>query len=479
MDTQIIKQLLNSIDLPIDWISLRVIRESNQHRQMRNGIPDVNGIQDNLGVMVEVLANNQMGYGATHLLTPKGVQDAARYAYEQAVTASRYGIYPWKIEHRPPMVGEYISPQINDFNSLSAGEINGILSKICDALKIDDRIIQTQAAIVTKHLESWYISSNGSDIYQNFNLIITDYAATAQEGSVIQKRTDNGWMSRCFQGGLEYFDQPELWDRIQRIGNQAVELLTAEECPQERTNLVLAPDQMLLQIHESVGHPLELDRILGDERNYAGGSFVKPEDFGNLVYGSPLMNVTFDPTIQGEFASYGFDDLGVPAKKEYLIKDGILLRGLGSVESQYRSGLPGVACSRSCNWNRPAIDRMANINLEAGLDSFKDLIKNIERGVYMEANKSWSIDDRRHKFQFSCEYAKLIENGQLTKTLRNPNYRSTTPEFWGNLTGLGNQDTWQMFGSPVCGKGEPNQIIWVGHGSPIAVFSNVEVFGSN
>ncbi len=234
---------------------------------------------------------------------------------------------------------------------------------------------------------------------------------------------------------------------------------------------------MMLQIHESVGHPLEIDRILGDERNYAGGSFVKKTDFGKLVYGSPLMNITFDPTVPGEFASYAFDDTGAVATKEYVIKDGILHRGLGSLESQARAGIPGVACARACSWNRPAIDRMANLNLEPGNASFAEIIADIEHGVYMESNRSWSIDDRRYKFQFGCEYAQLIENGKLTKTLRNPNYRATTPEFWHSLIQLGDASNWQIYGTPYCGKGEPNQAICVGHGSPVCVFANVEVFG--
>jgi predicted Zn-dependent protease len=234
---------------------------------------------------------------------------------------------------------------------------------------------------------------------------------------------------------------------------------------------------MMLQIHESVGHPLELDRILGDERNYAGGSFVKPSDFGTLAYGSALMNITFNPTVPGEFASYGFDDTGAPATKEYLIKDGVLRRGLGGLESQARTGVAGVSCARASSWNRPPIDRMANLNLEAGSDSVAEIIRDTEHGVYMEANRSWSIDDQRYKFQFGCEYARLIENGQLTKSLRNPNYRGTTPEFWRSLVRIGDDNSWEMYGTPYCGKGEPNQSIRVGHGSPVCAFANMEVFG--
>jgi predicted Zn-dependent protease len=268
-----------------------------------------------------------------------------------------------------------------------------------------------------------------------------------------------------------------IYRRSQKIGEQALELVAADICPSDRRDLVLAPDQMMLQIHESIGHPLELDRILGDERNYAGSSFVKLSDFGKLQYGSPLLNIVFDPTETGEFACYGYDDSGMKAEKEYLIKDGVLLRGLGSTESMRRSGVRGVANFRATSWNRAPIDRMANINLEPGTDSFDDIISSVEKGVYMESNSSWSIDDYRNKFQFGCEYGRLIENGKLTKTVRNPGYRGISTPFWRSLKKIGGPQTYSFYGTPFCGKGEPNQIIRVGHGSPLCLFENIEVFG--
>jgi predicted Zn-dependent protease len=234
---------------------------------------------------------------------------------------------------------------------------------------------------------------------------------------------------------------------------------------------------MILQIHESIGHPCELDRILGDERNFAGSTFVQLSDIGNFRYGSEIMNVTFDPGVPGEAASYAFDDTGAPAKREYLIKDGVLVRALGGLESQSRSGKPGVACQRSDGWSRAPIDRMANLNLEPGRDAFEDIIASIEHGVYMEANRSWSIDDFRNKFQFGCEYGKLIEDGRITRTLRNPNYRGISSNFWRNLFKVGDGSTFRAFGAPNCGKGEPNQVLFVGHASPVCAFRGVEIFG--
>ena len=221
----------------------------------------------------------------------------------------------------------------------------------------------------------------------------------------------------------------------------------------------------------------EASSILGDERNFAGSSFVNLEDFGTLQYGSELMNIVFDPTVDNQLASYNYDDGGMPATKEHLIKDGVLIRGLGGIESQIRSGVDGVSNLRASSWNRIPIDRMANINLEPGVSTKEEIIGSIERGVYMESNRSWSIDDYRNKFQFGCEYAKLIENGELTKVVKNPNYRGITNPFWRSLSMTGNEDTYEVFGTPNCGKGEPNQVERVGHASPLCKFDKVQVFG--
>jgi predicted Zn-dependent protease len=242
-------------------------------------------------------------------------------------------------------------------------------------------------------------------------------------------------------------------------------------------DLLLMPDQMMLQIHESIGHPLELDRILGDERNYAGTSFVTRDMFGHYRYGSPLLNVTFDPTLPQELASYAYDDEGTVAEKVWLIRDGILERPLGGHLSQLRSGLPGTANARASGWNRPPIDRMANLNVEPGASTLAAMIAAVERGVLMRTNVSWSIDDSRNKFQFGCEWGELIENGRITHVVKNPNYRGVSSTFWRSLAQVGNADTFEVHGTLYCGKGEPNQAIDVGHAAPPCLFSGVEVFG--
>lgn len=461
----------------IDWIGFRRVRETTTLRQARDGKPQSNESHTTLGVMVEVLAQGQFGYAATTRTDPESLLAAVARAERQALQAAPHALHRFTVKERPPVRDRHVSAFVQPLSSSDAGEINRLLVEICEKLKRSPKIIRTGAFVQTVETEVDFVSTNGSDGRQEFQLITTDFEATAQDGSTVQKRTDGGLRGRSYQGGWEHLRTPDLWERVERVAEQSLELVAAPECPTGTMSLVLMPDQMMLQIHESIGHPLELDRILGDERNYAGWSFVKPSDFGTLQYGSPSMNVTFDPTVPQEFASYAFDDTGTPARREHLIQDGKLVRGLGGLESQARLGVPGVANARASSWNRPAIDRMANINLEPGASSFEEIVSSVERGVIMESNRSWSIDDFRNKFQFGCEYGRLIENGKITRIVRNPNYRGVTLPFWRNLARVGNAATRGVYGTPYCGKGEPNQAIRVGHASPVCLFEKIEIFG--
>ncbi|MEK6578001.1 MAG: TldD/PmbA family protein [Bdellovibrionota bacterium] len=481
MTTFNIKKALGSIDLKgADWFGIREVHEKTTLRKIRDGHPELNYFFESTGWMVEVLVDGQFGYSASSERTSHAVQRAAERACEQARLASKWGIHKFSKEQRPSIQGKYVSPRIKGTmgsGRLTASDQNQILAKISKNLKISDKIIRTVATLREVSLSWRYVSSSGADLEQEFMILLPFYASTARDGAIVQTRTNGGWDHTAYQTGFEILDDPFLWEKVQKVAEQSLELIAAEDCPTEATNLVIMPDQMMLQIHESIGHPLEVDRILGDERNYAGSSFVKLSDFGNLVYGSPLMNITFDPTVPGELASYAYDDSGMAAKREYIIREGVLLRGLGGLESQARSGVPGVANFRASSWNRPPVDRMANLNLEPGTTSYNELIGSVEKGVVMWSNRSWSIDDYRNKFQFGCEFAQKIENGKLTKVLKNPNYRGITVPFWRGLKKVGNKDTYQVYGTPHCGKAEPNQSIRVGHASPVCLFENVEVFG--
>ena len=472
-----LQSLLAAVDVPADWVGIREVTETHSPRIVRDGVPEVNGCFTTQGLMVEVLADGQFGYYGTPNMTDVGISDAAKKAYAQATRAANDATFKFTDAARPANVGSYQSPFVKEMDTISPGELNKILLDAYTQLKVSDKIVSARAVVQTIQMLSRFVSSNGSDITQDFLMLEFDLSATAADGANQQTRTFGGMRGTCRQMGMEFFDKWELLVIAQKIGEQAIELLDADECPTGEMDLVIASDQMMLQIHESVGHALEIDRILGDERNYAGWSFVNMDDFGKLQYGSKLMNITFDPTLSSEFASYGYDDGGLEATREYIIKNGVLLRGLGGMESQIRSGVPGVANFRASSWNRAPIDRMANINLEPGNSSFDEIIGAVENGVYMESNRSWSIDDYRNKFQFGCEYAKLIENGKMTKTLRNPNYRGISNPFWNSLKMVGDNDTFGIYGTPNCGKGEPNQVIRVGHASPVCMFKNVQVFG--
>lgn len=464
---------LHQLHHQAEWIGIREVKETTRHCIARNGKLEKNTTFMDHGCMVEVLVDGHFAYYAAPNMTVEALQYACDRALYLAKQTAAWKTFPAGLDHRPRAKGGYQTPAQLPLHKAIAGEVIGLLIEITQKMKVSDKIVNCMAHAMLSENEITLVSSAGSEIHQQFSSITYLLRATAQEGTEIQNRSTNP----CYQGGFEILNKDTLAQQAQRIGQEALELLTATPCPTGHYDVLLSPDQLYLQVHESIGHPLELDRILGDERNYAGWSFVKPSDFGQLQYGSPLLNIVFDPAQHGEYASYGFDDAGIPATRQYLIKNGLLLRGIGGIDSQMRASIPGVSSMRASSWNRPPIDRMANINMEPGDSSFADMIAGVERGVYMTTNTSWSIDDYRNKFQFGCEYAKLIENGKLTKTLKNPNYRGITTPFWKNLKKVGDESTFEFWGSPQCGKGEPNQAIHVGHATPACLFENVEVFG--
>ncbi|HEY8280587.1 MAG TPA: TldD/PmbA family protein [Bdellovibrionota bacterium] len=456
-----------------DWAGLRYSSETTTYRVVRNDKPEKNSSSLEEGVMAEVLVDGHFGYAATADLSEAGLQRAFDQAVATTKGLSRHKAFAFSAEQRPLAKGEYRSPRQKNLDSTSLAEITDCLLAASKSMKVSGLVVNRAASAVLVQTDIQLFSSSGSAVRQSFDLVHVSCAATAAEGAESQTRT---WAPTGQWGG-EIFNRVTFATESERTAKEALELLKAENCPTGTMDLILMPDQMMLQIHESIGHPLEIDRILGDERNYAGWSFVKADDFGKLQYGSKLMNVTFDPSFSGEFASYSFDDGGYKATKEFLIEHGRLQRGLGALESQKRSGLKGVANFRSSSWNRAPIDRMANINLEPGTDSLEEMISQVKKGVLMTTNRSWSIDDYRNKFQFGCEHGRLIENGKLGKTVRNPNYRGVTVPFWNALAAVGKRETVGTFGTPYCGKGEPNQIIRVGHSSPPCLFRGVEVFG--
>lgn len=466
-----------SVARDADFWSLFTLCEQHEELSFRKGIQEPITSSTDRGALITVFKNGGLGYAGTQDLSDEGI----RKAYEQALFwAQQFSHFSLLKDIKIPFLnqsGYYQGPKGIPMKEIPLEEKIDLLRAAEKALRSHPFIIDSEAGLWSIDSQCSYENSLGAEIHQEIHRVLPSLSATANADNLTQMRTLGGMRAVCRQGGFETIKSMDLQMCAESIAKDAVDLVKAENCPSGMMDILIDPDQMMLQIHESIGHPLELDRILGDERNYAGTSFVKMEMFGSYRYGSELLNITFDPSIPEEFASYGYDDEGRKATREFLIKDGILLRPLGGSIAQARSNMPGVANARSSSWNRPPIDRMANLNLEPGESSFDSMLSSVERGIYLKSNSSWSIDDSRNKFQFGCEWGRLIEDGRLGKVVRNPNYRGISASFWRSLKMVGDPSTFVVLGSPYCGKGEPNQCIRVGHASPVCLFSDVDVFG--
>ncbi|WAJ36803.1 TldD/PmbA family protein [Pseudomonas sp. GOM7] len=458
-----------------DFWSLRHVQERRQSYWVRRHVAQAPSFVDDGGAMLTARVGGIEAYAATSDLSQAGLQAALERAEQMARALARHnllnlGDLPQPAEQADDVLPGYEQPQA------SAAHWFELLMAESALIPRDARLVDSHVGLTLTSHEQIYLNSAGACLRRAQRYVFPQLGVTASDEHDSQSRSFGG-THLARQGGAEVLQQLGVSGSAARIADEALQLLLAPNTPSGARDLLLLPDQMILQIHESIGHPLELDRILGDERNFAGTSFIRQEDFGSYQYGSPLLDVTFDPALPGELASYRHDDDGTPAERQYLIKDGILQRPLGGALSQWRSGLPGVANSRACNWNRPPIDRMANLNLEPGDQTLAELIGGIEHGILMSNNRSWSIDDARNKFQFGCEWGQLIENGELKGVVKNPNYRGISARFWRSLRAVGDASTFEILGTPYCGKGEPNQVIRVGHASPACVFAAVDVFG--
>ena len=475
--TALLQQRFAALRSSAQFFSLRHVRESSQHLAVRKNIAEPASLSIDEGAMLTVRVNGVEAYAATGDISQSGLQQALERAEACASSIAGHALLDLREHPVASTCFDYFSPNLDQpFPSLA--DCYQLLGDESASVPRDPRFVSWYAGLGVTEVEQIYLNTAGAQIRQAQRFVFPGLSVTAFDGSDSQTRSlgrDNFGQ----QGGGEVIRRCGIIGAGAKVADQALQLLLAPNAPQGKRDLLLTPDQMTLQIHESIGHPLELDRILGDERNYAGTSFVKASDFGHLQYGSQLLNVTFDPDIPEQLASYSHDDDGTPASKQFLIRDGLLLRPLGGALSQYRAGMEGVANSRAASWNRAPIDRMANLNIEPGDQSQAKLIAGIEHGILMSTNRSWSIDDARNKFQFGCEWGQLIENGELTGVVKNPNYRGISAGFWGRLSAVGDASTFEVLGTPNCGKGEPNQVIRVGHASPSCVFSQIDVFGGD
>ncbi len=476
MEMSKLKGLYNKVKPNVDFSSMRFHADKEDWLGVRQGVLEPSSSTVDTGVMLTVYHKGGMGYAATSDLSEAGLKLAFAKAVQWAADNVGSCVADYSGLKLPHPKGEFRSPVKTRWDEVPLGDKIEFLTNVCESLKVSDKVVDRDVSVWHNQSERLYLTSEGGEVYQDFDRLVPNFKVVANDGPITQWRSFGG-MAMVRQQGWELMAESGYAEMAVKLGKEAVDLLTAENCPSGKMDLILAPDQMVLQIHESIGHPLELDRILGDERNYAGTSFVTQDMIGSYKYGSDLLNVTFDPTRPEQAASYAFDDDGLEAKKEFIIRNGHLERVLGGTVSQFRAGIDGTANTRADSWRRPTMDRMANLNLEAGDSKFEDMIASVEKGVFMRTNTSWSIDDSRNKFQFGCECGQLIENGKLTKLVRNPNYRGISANFWQNLKMVGDEDSFEVMGTPYCGKGEPNQAIFVGHASPACLFSDTEVFG--
>ena len=467
----------------VDFCSLRFVEETTEQLSVRQNVTEPPQSAIDRGVMISVFDNGGYGYAATSDLSESGLRAAVARAHDWARLTAGRGVIDYSQLTMPVVTGRY-QTRLQQAALTGKREKFDMLKAESAQCKIDDRIIDWTASFWTTHTKQLYVTADGAMIEQEFDFMVPALSVTAFDQGETQTRTFGGrYNGFCQQGGAEIIARSGFAGAGKRTAEEALALLAAPNCPSARMDVILMPDQMMLQIHESIGHPLELDRILGDERNFAGTSFVTLDMFGAYQYGSHLLNVTYDPTQSEQFASYAFDDDGAIAEKAFIIENGILQRPLGGTISQARARLAGydirgVANARACSWNRAPIDRMANLNIESGATPLADMIVSIEHGVLMRTNVSWSIDDSRNKFQFGCEIGQVIENGKLGHIVKNPNYRGISATFWRSLALVGNAATREVMGTPYCGKGEPNQVIRVGHASPACKFSDIDVFGA-
>ncbi len=460
----------------IDQWSLRVVDTHQEGLSVRQDVTQPPRNARSTGAMVTITLDGASGYAATCDLSDRGMREAVSRASSWAKACNGSSIAAGNGAKQPAQTAHYRSPVAQSWNSWSLKQKLELLRHACRSLHIAPQIVDWEATLAHKRQHVLFSSSDGAWIEQEFFFLYPGMRATANEGTRTQNRTHGSAELAC-QGGLEQLERVGYAREAQRVSEQALQLLAAPNCPSARMSALIAPSQMVLQIHETIGHPLELDRILGDERNYAGASFVTPDMIGGYRYGSDALNVTFDPSEAEELAAYGYDDEGTRGESMPVIEGGILLRALGGYSSRQRCEVPGVASARASDWNRPAIDRIGNLNVEPGDRSFDEMVQATEFGILLDTNRSWSIDDMRNKFQFGCEYGRMIRDGELAEVVRNPNYRGVSETFWRSLEMVGDATTYVISGTPYCGKGEPNQMIHVGHAAPTCLFSNVEVFG--
>jgi TldD protein len=456
-----------------EYADARAVVRRAQFIATKNGRVEQLTDVESEGVGVRVLVDGAWGFACDRRLSPDGARDAARRAAAFAEAAGgrgRKALAPIEATS-----GTYYAPYERDPFAVSFEDKVGLCLRAEEAMSGPDIIVR-RAMVRALREHKFLASSDGVEVEQE----ITEAGggldcATARDGVYQVRSFPSAGVGGSLQGGWEIVEALGLEREAPRLAEQATALLTADVCPSKVTTLVVDGDQAALQVHESVGHPTELDRVYGTEASYAGTSFLKPSDLGALRYGSEHMNVTADPSTPGGLGTFGFDDEGVAAQRTPIVDRGVLVGFLTSRETAARIGNGVGGSMRADGWNRMPLVRMTNLSLEPGEGSLEDLLADVDDGVYVETNKSWSIDDKRLNFQFGTQVAWEIKKGKLGRMLRDATYTGITPEFWGKLDAVAGPDEWRLYGITNCGKGQPGQGAHVSHGAAPARFREVQV----
>ena len=463
------------------YADVRILDDRHRTLATKNGKIGNAGESDSLGAGIRVLADGAWGFAATQDLSRQGIEMTAGKAVSIARASAQVKQRDVHLAPEKAYTADWTSPfQIDPF-TVSIEQNLELLMKIDAELRAVPGVTLAETNMNFRRYEQWFYSTEGSSIHQTRFVTGAGFAALAFSGNEIMKRSYPNSFGGQFQNrGYELIQELKLLENARRIGEEAVALHKADQCPEGRFTIVLGSSQLALQIHESIGHPIELDRVLGMEANFAGMSFLTLDKLRNLRYGSELVNVVADATLQHGpgLGTFAYDDEGVPAQCTPIIQNGLFTGYLSSRETAEAIGLQhSGGCNRAENWNRIPIIRMTNISILPGEKplTFDQLIADSDSGIYMETNRSWSIDDKRYNFQFGTEIGWEIKGGKLGRMLKNPSYSGITTEFWNSLDAICSRDQWTLWGTPNCGKGQPQQVMGTGHGAAPARFRNVAV----
>jgi len=457
------------------YADARAMVTTTEGLSARNGALERLSQNESAGVGVRALIGSSWGFFATPDPSPAA---ANRAGHEAAAIAKASAVVAGPaVELADVGVAQahWDSGWEEHPAAVSQAEKGDLLVEVTATMKAVDGVGVAHAYMHAWDTEKWFVSSQGHRISQHLVECGTSMEATAVGPAETQRRSYGGIGGTWGTRGYEMVRAADLPGNAQRIAEEAVALLSAPECPTGVTDLILGREQLALQIHESVGHAIELDRILGWEAAFAGTSFLDLAELGRFRYGSDLMNITADATLPGALGSFGYDDEGTPAQRVDIVKDGIWVGVLSGRDSAQLAGLPPGGMVRGDGWNRLPMVRMTNVGLLPGESSLEEIIAATDDGIYMETNRSWSIDDKRLNFQFGCEVGYEVKHGRQGRMLRNPTYTGITPNFWGSLDMLGGAEEWIFWGTPNCGKGQPQQVGHTGHPAVPARFRGVRV----